>query len=305
MTLVAASVSVTPAHAQQKLRLSTLDDAQQASVILAGRGMPRGIAWLGSGDRYAFVATNPRTNRPEVRVYDPATGRDTVLVAPDELRVPSTTKPFEYRAIQYSRDASTLVFQTNFRPIFRRSGISDFYLYSLADRSLRIGGRDARTAELSPDGKMLGEERAGDLYVVDLAAGRERRLTHDATEHVFNGHFDWVYEEEFGLSQAWQWSPDSRRIAYWQVDEARARDPAHRLQRSPSDMDDDSLSDARRLQSESTNRRRRCARRADDLARPRCTRRLLHPAHLLDEPSRHVGHVGPRSPTANTQGFLF
>jgi dipeptidyl-peptidase-4 len=219
MTLVVASAPVTPAYSQQKQRLSTLDDAQQASVVLAGRGMPRGIAWLGSGDRYAFIATNPRTNRLEVHVFDPATGGDSAVVAPDELRAPATTQPFEYRSIQYSRDASTLVFQTNFRPIFRRSGISDFYLYSLADHSFRIGGRDARTAELSPDGKTLGEERGGDLYVVDLAAGRERRLTHDATEHVFNGHFDWVYEEEFGLSQAWQWSPDSRRIAYWQVDE--------------------------------------------------------------------------------------
>jgi len=61
---------------------------------------------------------------------------------------------------------------------------------------------------------MLGEERNGDMYVVDLATKQERRLTSDATEHVFNGHFDWVYEEEFGLAQAWNWSPDSRRIAF-------------------------------------------------------------------------------------------
>ena len=68
---------------------------------------------------------------------------------------------------------------------------------------------------------MLGEERNGDMYVVDLARHDERRLTSDATEHVFNGHFDWVYEEEFGLPQAWSWSPDSRHIAYWQIDESK------------------------------------------------------------------------------------
>ena len=68
---------------------------------------------------------------------------------------------------------------------------------------------------------MLGEERGGDMYVVDLASRAERRLTNDATDHVFNGHFDWVYEEEFGLAQAWNWSPDSRHIAYWQIDETK------------------------------------------------------------------------------------
>src|SRR5262249_12127618 len=77
-----------------------------------------------------------------------------------------------------------------------------------------------RTAELSPDGTMIGFERDGDLYVADVATRQERRLTSDAAELVFNGHFDWVYEEEFGLAQAWNWSPDSRHIAFWQTDES-------------------------------------------------------------------------------------
>ena len=68
---------------------------------------------------------------------------------------------------------------------------------------------------------MLGVERAGDMYVEDLATHAERRLTSDATELVYNGHFDWVYEEEFGMAQAWNWSPDSRHIAYWQINESK------------------------------------------------------------------------------------
>ena len=66
-----------------------------------------------------------------------------------------------------------IIFQANFQQIYRRSGTSDFYIYSLASHSLQLGGRGARTAELSPDGTMLGEERGGDLYVVDLASQRE------------------------------------------------------------------------------------------------------------------------------------
>ena len=76
---------------------------------------------------------------------------------------------------------------------------------------------DARTAELSPTGGLLGFERGGDLYVYDIAAGRERRLTTTGNDSIWNGVFDWVYEEEFGLTQAWKWSPDGERIAYWQT----------------------------------------------------------------------------------------
>ena len=76
---------------------------------------------------------------------------------------------------------------------------------------------DARTAELAPGGRRLAYERGGDLFVYDLAAEEERRLTTTGNDSVWNGVFDWVYEEEFGLTQAWKWSPDGERIAYWQT----------------------------------------------------------------------------------------
>ena len=134
---------------------------------------------------------------------------------------PATTNPFQYDGFQWARDFKNIVFQADFQQLYRRSGTSDYYIYSLASKGLQLAGHGARTAELSPDGTMLGEERNGDMYVVDLATKKERRLTSDATEHVYNGHFDWVYEEEFGLPQAWNWSPDSRHIAFWQIDETK------------------------------------------------------------------------------------
>ncbi|MBE0595620.1 MAG: S9 family peptidase, partial [Gemmatimonadales bacterium] len=130
-------------------------------------------------------------------------------------------------SFQWARDSRHLVFQTRFEPIYRRSGVADYFVYSLDDRSLTLAASGARTAELSPDGAMLGYERDGDMFVYDMGTARETRLTSDAAEHVFNGHFDWVYEEEFGMAQGWNWSPDSRFIAYWQVDESR--EPVVRL----------------------------------------------------------------------------
>jgi dipeptidyl-peptidase-4 len=219
--LAAIALLAAPLAAQQKQRYSSLTEALQSSGILSGRGGPRDVVWIDGGRRFSFISTDPQTGRSEIRVYDPATGHDSVLVAGTGLMMPGTTQPFEYESFQWARDFRNLVFQANFRQMFRRSGISDFYIYSLATKSLELAGKGARTAELSPNGTMLGEERDGDMYVVDLGTHQERRLTRSATEHVFNGHFDWVYEEEFGLAQAWSWSPDSRHMAYWQSNDSK------------------------------------------------------------------------------------
>ncbi|HEY4734532.1 MAG TPA: S9 family peptidase [Gemmatimonadaceae bacterium] len=206
--------------AQEKQRFASFDEAAQASGILSGRQGPRDVNWIEGGKRFSYTDRDARTGAPVIRAYDPATGRDTLLFATAGLTFPGTTQPFSYDSFQWAQDSRHLVFQSNFQPIFRRSGISDFYIYSLADRSLQVATKGARTGELSPNGAMLGFERGGDMYVTTLSNHQEKRLTRDSAEHVFNGHFDWVYEEEFGMAQAWKWSPDSRYIAYWQLNDA-------------------------------------------------------------------------------------
>jgi dipeptidyl-peptidase 4 len=221
LLLVVVCVFASYADAQTKQRYSSLNDALQSSAILVGQGAPLGVVWIDSGARFSFIKQDSATHNPVISAYDPATGKDAALFSVAGLTFPGSTTPFEYESFQWTRDFKNLVFQSNFQQLYRHSGISDFYLYNLATKSLQLAGKGDRTAELSPNGTMLGAERNGDMYVTDLGTHQERRLTTDATEHVFNGHFDWVYEEEFGLAQAWSWSPDSRHIAYWQVDDSK------------------------------------------------------------------------------------
>ncbi|MES1259300.1 MAG: S9 family peptidase, partial [Gemmatimonadota bacterium] len=208
-----------PLLAQGSQRFASLDDALQAGAALSGRSGPAGLTWIEGGARYSYTTSG--ANGSVIHGYDPATGRDTLLFTTDRLTFPASTKPFSYQSFQWARDFRHLVFQANFQPLYRRSGVSDYYVYSLADRGLTLAATGARTGELSPDGTMLGVERGGDMYVEDLATHAEKRLTSDATELMYNGHFDWVYEEEFGLAQAWNWSPDSRHIAFWQINESK------------------------------------------------------------------------------------
>ncbi len=212
-------VTALPAQQQTKQRLTSVEAALAASGALAGRAGPRSVNWIDAGERFAYTITNPQTRREEIKRYDPATLKEDLLLDTRELVVPGDTQPMRYRSFQWARDSKHLLFQTNFRPIFRRSGLADFYLYSLPDKTLQIVAKDARTAQLSPDGRLVGLERGGDMFVYDLGNQSERRLTTGGSDTIFNGAFDWVYEEEFGLAQGWKWSHDSRHIAFWQTDE--------------------------------------------------------------------------------------
>ena len=219
-SLVTLALVLAPAAgaAQQKTTFANLADALRASGALSGRSGPRSVNWIDGGKRFSFTVRGEKGE--EIRALDPASGKDTLLFSAEGLNFPDTSAAFSYQSFQWARDSRHLVFQTRFKPIYRRSGTSDYFVYTLADRSLQLAARGARTAELSPDGSTIGYERDGDMYIYDLGRKREKRLTTGATETLHNGRFDWVYEEEFGMAQAWNWSPDSRYLAYWQVDES-------------------------------------------------------------------------------------
>jgi dipeptidyl-peptidase-4 len=61
------------------------------------------------------------------------------------------------------------------------------------------------------------------LFVVDIATGRETQLTKDGSQTILNGYLDWVYEEELygrGNKRGYFWSPDSMAIAFLRTDES-------------------------------------------------------------------------------------
>ncbi|GAC1656460.1 MAG: S9 family peptidase [Gemmatimonadaceae bacterium] len=80
-------------------------------------------------------------------------------------------------------------------------------------------------AKFSPDGRRVAFVRDNDLFVTDLATCgvtecTTQRVTHDGSAEIINGTTDWVYEEELGLRDAFRWSPDSKRLAYWRFDQS-------------------------------------------------------------------------------------
>ena len=222
LTALLVLVNLTTVLAQQKQRYASLQQALFAGGQLAGSQGPRSVNWIDNGTKFSYLDA-----QGVIKSFSPADQREAVVFDGRQLKFPGTEQPFQYESFQWTKDSRNIVFQSNFRPVWRRSGLSDYYVYSLADKSLKQVVKDAQTAELSPDGKRVGYERGGNLYVYDFATAKETQLTSDAAPFFYNGRFGWAYEEEFGLAQAWEWSPDSKFIAFWQSDERQV--PLYRL----------------------------------------------------------------------------
>ena len=183
--------------------------------------------WLGNGEAYTTVEPSPAGGQDIVR-YDAASGARQVLV-PSSLMTPQGGQPLPIEDYGWSADGSRLLIFTNSERVWRDNTRGDFWVLDSATGALRkLGGNAPGStlmfARFSPDGSRVGNVREGDLYVESVADGRIVRLTADASRTRVNGTTDWVYEEEFGLRAAFRWSPDGRRIAYWQFDMTGVRD---------------------------------------------------------------------------------
>ncbi len=127
----------------------------------------------------------------------------------------------------FSPDESMLLIGVNQESIYRRSRRAEYYLYDIASQSLSAlsEGTTQRLPDFSPDGSMIAFVRQNNLYVKEIESGREYAVTTDGKyNHIINATTDWVYEEEFYLTKGFEWSPDSRRIAYMRFDESHVKE---------------------------------------------------------------------------------
>jgi dipeptidyl-peptidase 4 len=208
-----------PGTAQDRQTYQSLQHALFSGSQLIGEPGPQNVQWIDEGNRYSYMKRNPQTQSDEIYVYSPEQSDSELIFDAAKYTFPDSEVPFRFRSFEWSADFRYLIFQTNFSPIYRYSGTSDYYYYSIEEDTLELIAGAAFTAQLSPNGKKVAYHRDGEMYLFNLESGEETRLTHDAEDHFYNGRFGWVYEEEFGQVQAWSWSPDSRYIAFWQTDE--------------------------------------------------------------------------------------
>lgn len=127
----------------------------------------------------------------------------------------------------FDSNEKQILLSSDFEPIYRHSGISNYYIYNIENKTFELISHNGkqRLTTFSPDGTMVAFVRNNNIYIMDLATKEEKQITFDGKiNSIINGTTDWVYEEEFGITQGFYWSPDSKKIAFYRFDESHVKE---------------------------------------------------------------------------------
>jgi dipeptidyl-peptidase-4 len=182
------------------------------------------IQWLRDGSAYTILASvGGETNLYRV---NPVAGDSTLLVRGRDLVPPGAFDPLDVDDYELSRDGTKVLFYTNSVRVWRQNTKGIYYVWDLtAKRLIPVSTKPGYQmfAKFSPDARLVGFVRDNNIFVTDLATGAETALTTDGGENIINGTSDWVYEEELDLRDAFRFSPDGQRIAFWRLDQTPVR----------------------------------------------------------------------------------
>ncbi len=182
------------------------------------------VKWMSDGSGYTTIEESGKDlGGKEIVKYDPQSGKRTILIPVSKLVQQRGGDVIEIEDYTWSSDMKKVLIFTNTKRVWRQNTRGDYWVLDIESSELhKLGGNAEPStlmfAKFSPDGRSVGYVRENNIYVEDIESGKIKQLTFDGSETLINGTFDWVYEEEFSCRDGFRWSPDGKKIAYWQLD---------------------------------------------------------------------------------------
>ncbi|MEH8018664.1 S9 family peptidase [Rheinheimera muenzenbergensis] len=213
---------------------ATMADAKQlelerlfADPALSGT-TPRSLTMAPDGSRVTYLKGKANdANRLDLWQYQIKSGQHSVLVDADTLISGAEVLSDEEKArrermrlfasgiisYSWSKNSDALLFPLN----------GDLYYYQLKDKTakkLTNTSEFETDATISPTGRYVAFIRAQNLFVLDIASGKEMQLTFDGGGDIKNGMAEFVAQEEMGRMTGYWWAPDDSKIAFTRTDES-------------------------------------------------------------------------------------
>jgi dipeptidyl-peptidase 4 len=231
LPLLGAALAAGPAAAQAPnpakdapLDTRYLRDHAQTRGFMLGR--PTGARPTPDGKAVLFLRAQARVPKLSLYEFDVATGKTRELLTPEQLLKGAEEKLSPEEKARRERMRVSVGGFTS----FQLSDDGSLILVSLSGKlytvkrdggevtELRTGEGTVLDPKFSPDGKAVAYVRDQDVYVLDLATQKERRVTTGGTEALTHGLAEFVAQEEMNRFSGYWWSPDSQSIAYEEAD---------------------------------------------------------------------------------------
>lgn len=135
-------------------------------------------------------------------------------------------KAIDTRDFEVSADKKRVIFFNGREPIYRHSSKATVYVYDIASKkTVLLNKGKVLHATFSPDGNKVAYVFDNNLYIYDMPSGKTTAVTTDGKwNSIINGNCDWVYEEEFSFTRAFDWSANGTYLAYYRFDESKVKE---------------------------------------------------------------------------------
>jgi len=202
----------------QSKKTFTLEDVFKKGTF-STKGM-RGLRSMQDGNTYLSVETDEKTKVRYVAKNNYLDGKqNSILFKETDLVYKGDTLPI---STNFNDNETKILIPVGEEAIYRRSSKANYFVYDLLSKKItEVSAKGKQLfATFSPNGNSVAFVRDNNLFVKNLLNGEEKQLTSDGKNNeVINGRSDWVYEEEFSFAQAFYWSPDGKKIAFYKFNE--------------------------------------------------------------------------------------
>jgi dipeptidyl-peptidase-4 len=198
---------------QQKISVEAI-----YSGVFRAKGMDE-LQALKNTNQYTVLNFDRTSNTSQIDLYDFATLKKVVTLI--DSKDFSNLEGID--SYTFSADEKSILIANNSDQIFRHSFVANYFIYEIASKKLTpLFDYKIQEPTFSPNGTQIAYAKDNNLFIYNIGTKTSNQITTDGKKNaVINGITDWVYEEEFAFVRAFDWSGDSKKLAYIRFDESQ------------------------------------------------------------------------------------